>query len=193
MRVQVPGASTLPGVGYSANHPVEALYDPGPLKKATRDIAQGMIDLAHEEVVKRTPIADKPSGHSMTKFVLRRGGRKPGTLRKKWKKGKVFETLSPQGNVRYVAEESNDDEVWKFVEYDTSPHEIPLGGAAAGKTLVWLGAGGVTRFAKSVKHPGTTGQHMTRDGLAATDVLWQDRVGRPIMERWAAEQKALLP
>lgn len=50
-----------------------------------------------------------------------------------------------------------------FVEEDTRPHVIRARRARALRFRV----GGLVLFRRSVNHPGTRGQHMLRDGLAA--------------------------
>lgn len=178
-------------MGYTANRTIQSLYPSEPLERAVRRIAEGTGELLHDGAVRRTPVAEVPEGHTMGKFVSRRKGRKPGTLKRAWRTGPVGQTVTPSGVARFIVEEFNDDEVWPHVEYDTRPHTIPTGGAAAGKTLVWLAPGGITRMARSVRHPGTTGVHMTREAIAEAEVTWERRVGEPELDRWAREMEAL--
>lgn len=196
-------------MGYTFNAPVEALYGTKPLESAFERIAFGMSDLLHHEIVRRTPVAKPPPGVGLLTFSASRG-RAPGTLRAAWRRGDPQYLSSPTGNPRVRVDEINDDPQWAHVEYPTRPHIIkprldrrPASVLATGKprlpgtderaSLAWVGAGGRTFFAREVHHPGTSGVHMTRDGLAATDVLWVEHVGVPEMERWAREQEGLVP
>jgi hypothetical protein len=191
-------------MGYTANAEIQDLFDTKPLIEATRRIAKGTADLLHDEVVRRTPIAKPPPGMGGTSFAASRG-RTPGALRRAWRTGDVVPTMAPTGGLRQVVEEFNDDEVFDLVEYDTRPHIIrprkdraPASVLASGRprlpgsdpraSLAWPGAGGRTIFAREVHHPGTTGVHFARDGIAAANAEWAERVGRPEMERWAKEQ-----
>lgn len=193
-------------VGYSANMPIQGLYRVERLERACREITEGMRDLLHKEVVKRTPVALAPEGMSSRLFGTKRG-RLPGTLVKNWRSGPVLEGASGTGIKRFSANEMNDDPVFEFVEWSTKPHWIrprkDRGAAsvlATGKarksgrdpaaSLAWMGPGGRLVFAREVFHPGTQGVHMTRDGLAATAVKWPKEVGMPGLVKWARAESA---
>lgn len=195
-------------MGYSANAPVQALYDEAPLVSACDRMADRMIDDLEREVRHRTPVAHPPPGVSRTQFAGARG-RMPGTLKASWERTDVDRTVAPGGTPRFEGEAFTRDPIGPLVEHPTRPHLIRprvdrapasvtatgrprRGGADPQAALRYVNAHGRVVYAREVHHPGTEGTHMMRDSIMEVEATWEARIGAEEMRRWAREQAELV-
>jgi hypothetical protein len=177
------------------------LFDPALASSTTRRMADRGTDAMMEHAVEATPVNQRifsaevePSLHGVP------GGRRPGTLRSRWERlGPVLRDVA-RGQPAYTGRFHNWDPIAIFVEHDTRPHEIRPRADRAAASVVATGKprktgdaarlrfrlwpGGQIVYAAVVKHPGTTGQHMT---LKAAGAVERDfgAVMEPELVRWA--------
>jgi hypothetical protein len=139
-------------------------------------------------------------------------GRKPGTLRSRWRLRDDLEPGMKRGYPSLTAYYENWDPVAPFVENDTRPHIIrPRLDRAPATTIATrkprrMGddpqarlrfvIGGRVVYAREVKHPGTTGHHMVLKASARATVEFEHLM-LPAARRWARKAqehaKAHLP
>lgn len=195
-------------MAYSANVPLQALFDPRPLERSLDRLTADVGELIEEEVRQRTPVATPPPGVSRSRFSGMRG-RTPGTLRESWEVGDVERRRTRTGETGRAIEVFTEDPIAPHVEWPTRPHVIRPSAARRAASVVetrrprragsdpraalrWIDQNGRVRFAPEVHHPGTQGSHMMRDALAEVDGTWVARVGDAEVARWAREQAELV-
>lgn len=173
-------------MGYTAEHDLQDLFQADPARRAARRMTERTGEEITSDARRRSPVAAPPVG------AVRRGevgdwlasrGRAPGTLKESWRTGDVDQT----GPETWAVESYTEDPVAPHVEWDTMPHRITVRNAL--RLRFWDAVG--IRFAQSVFHPGTSGQHMMRDSLAEADVSFR-RIGEEEVGRWARDQERLV-
>jgi hypothetical protein len=191
-------------VGYTANVPLDALFDKGPMVKTVTRITGRVGDLLTDTVKRKTPVADLPPG-----VTPEMRGRVPGTLKESWYTSDVERIPSRTGGEARAVESLTDDPVAPHVEYPTRPHLIrprldraPASVTATGKprrmggdpqaALRFINAFGQVVYAHEIWHPGTQGTHMMRDALAEIEGTWVTEVGDREVAAWAREQAELV-
>lgn len=130
---------TSPGLQQFANR---LRAGQGDVARQASRAAQAQAELAAFEVRARTPVSAGGTGHRHlrdTVYAVRESG---------WFLTWAVEIRGPHA---------------PFVEEDTAPHLIRPRRA---KVLRFV-SGGRVIFARQVRHPGTRGRHMLRDGVAA--------------------------
>lgn len=167
------------------------LYQPELAERAVFEMVDDGVHAMMGYAVEATPVNENPFSSP---------GRAPGTLRKRWRLRPDLIPGSRRGSPSLTAEFENWDPIAPFVENDTRPHIIrprldrAPASVIATKTprrmgddpqaaLTWLTVGGRRVFAREVKHPGTTGAHMTLKAAARMDVEFRHVLG-PALERW---------
>lgn len=168
------------------------LFNPGIAEQAARRMAtEGRV---HTMGYARdaTPVNENPFSSP---------GRKPGTARASWRLRGPVRRHSMRGYPAYTGEYENTDPIAPFIENDTRAHLIkprldraPASTIATKKprrmgedpqaALTWLTIGGRRVFAKVVKHPGTTGHHMTLKASARAE-LEMGVICQPALDWWA--------
>lgn len=184
-------------MGYEQEGSLADLFPEDFVDDVARETTRRVGAELHRRVVERTPIAEVPpvygtDDQSFADFTADRGGRVPGTARRSWRTTEA--AVDPQtGN--WSITEYTDDEVMPYIEDDTRPHTIRPkviwkvdAHGRRYRAMLRFPSGGVFRFAHEVHHPGTTGQHMMRDGLAAIEAGWGGIAQRVLEERSARER-----
>lgn len=195
-------------MGYSATADLKDMFDPGPLERSARRIADRAGEALKDGARRRTPVSKAPPGVGQTRFSAQRG-RVPGTMKESWYTTGVDVSVSATGLKRYSKDALTDDPIAPHVEWPTRPHVIrprpdraPASVVETGKPrrlggdplarLRFVNAQGRVVYAAEVNHPGTQGVHMLRDSLAEVDATWVATIGREEVERWAREQARLV-
>ena len=187
-------------MGYTGER-LRPLFDPSLASSASRRMADRGTDAMMEHAVEATPVNQRifsaevePSLHGVP------GGRRPGTLRSRWERTGPITRDIARGQPAYTGRFHNWDPIAPFVENDTRPHDIrpradrapasvvatgqPRKTGAAARLRFRLWPGGQVVYAAVVKHPGTTGQHMTLKAAARTEAE-MGALMKPELERWA--------
>lgn len=171
---------------------LQPLFDPSLAGEAAYKMAEDGRTATMGYAADATPINTNPFSSP---------GRRPGTLRDAWRKRGPIKRGSQRAYPAYTGEYENPDPIAEFVENDTRPHLIrpslkraPASVIATKKprrmgddpqaALTWLTIGGVRVFARVVKHPGTTGHHMTLKAGARAEVEMH-RICQPALTIWA--------
>lgn len=171
---------------------LEPLYQPHLAEEACFEMVHDGVKATMGFAVEYTPVNTNPFSSP---------GRKPGTLRSRWRLREDLKPGTRRGSPTLTAEYENWDPIAVFVENDTRPHEIrprldraPASVIATGKprrmggdpqaAVTWLTIGGRRVFAHVVKHPGTTGHHMTLKAAARGEVEFPHLM-KPALDRWA--------
>jgi hypothetical protein len=171
-------------VGLELNRPVSSLFDESFAADVAREIVDQVGDRMLERVKDRTPIADLPLAYhgDFATWIEDRGGRKPGTLRERWRRTGV-QGQSGSGLKVVVF---NPDPVTVMVEHNTRPHLIRAhlrtradGGTYQG--LLRYPQGASFHFAVETHHPGTQGQHFLRNTLAEIEAVWPE-IGTRVLD-----------
>lgn len=147
-------------MGYEGGE-LHHLFKPELADAACHDMAVDGGKWLHRRVRELTPVHEEfGGGAGRWAAVNRERGRAPGTLKRSW-------YLDPLGVKRRVtpfgptfsAKVATDDPIAPFVEDDTRPHIIrPKRPGGMLRFRVW--PSGIAVYARFVRHPGTTGQHM---------------------------------
>lgn len=171
-------------MGFERDRSFASLYD----ESFAHDVAYEIVDAVGDDLLRNvkhhTPTADLPAAYhgDYAAWIEDRGGRKPGTLRERWRRTKV------QGGAGYGLKVVvfNPDPVARLVEWNTRPHLIKAkmrtrddGGTYQG--LLRYPNGPVFKYNVEVWHPGTQGQHMMRNSLAEIEATWS-RTGERILD-----------
>jgi hypothetical protein len=168
------------------------LYVPSLASDAAREMAEDGREATMGYAAEFTPVNTNPFSSP---------GRAPGTLKAAWRKRGPITRGVRRAHPAYTGEYENPDPIAPFVENDTRAHLIrprldraPASVVATKKprrmgddpqaALTWLTIGGVRVFARVVKHPGTTGQHMTLRAAARAEVEMR-RICQPALSAWA--------
>ena len=137
-------------------------------KKVAGPIAKAVGESIKEDAAERTPTAEMPLAYffegGSVRWIRDRKGRRPGTLKAKWEVGEP--ELSAEGA---EVEIRNTDPIAIYVEEDTSPHLI----VAKRARFLRFPMGTTFMYRRAVNHPGTQGQHMLRDAMAAGEADWR--------------------
>jgi hypothetical protein len=177
-------------MGYSGGV-LAPLYQPELVEVAMFDMVHDGVRATMQFAVEYTPINENPFSSP---------GRKPGSLADAWRLRPDLIPGTRRGNKTLTAEYENPDPIAPFVENDTRPHLIkprldrrPASVVATKRprrmgddpqaALTWLTIGGVRVFARVVKHPGTTGHHMTTRAAARAEAEFPHLM-RPALEKW---------
>lgn len=162
------------------------LFEPDLAEDAMRDMADDGADWLLREVVALTPVHEEfGGGAGRWVSANRERGRRPGTLKRSWYRVPgVIRARRGTGNV-FQAWVVTDDPIAPFVEDDTRPHTIVPRRAKALRFRAW--PSGQVIYAKLVRHPGTTGQHMMLRAREAAHVQFA-LICEPRLQRWAVEQ-----
>lgn len=171
-------------MGLTLDRSFGSLYDESFVSDVAREIVDQVGDRLLDRVKDRTPTADLPMAYhgDYAAWIEDRGGRKPGTLRERWRRTEV--QGSDGAGLKVVV--FNPDPVAVMVENTTRPHLIraKLRTRAAGGTyqgLLRYPMGPVFRYNVEVWHPGTQGVHMLRDTLAEMEVVWTE-IGDEVLD-----------
>lgn len=149
------------------------LFRAGPTERAAHDFAEILGDTWKSWTVKNTPI-------------------EMGTLRRSWYT--TPPVLSRRTHPTWTGHIRTEVDYAKHVEHGTgifgpqgSPYTIKP--KKPGGTLTWIDKKtGERVFAKSVRHPGSPGQHMLAIGAAMGDHTGEAACA-PRMRQWAIEQE----
>lgn len=186
-------AATNRGHGDEVHH----LFEPDLVAETMLDMAAAGGDALLKYAKEFTPISENPFSQP---------GRKPGTLRERWRK---VEDLFPgiyRGSPSLTVRIENWDPIAPFVENDTRPHIIkPRADRAPASVIAtkkprrmgddpqaslafraW--PSGVMIFARIVKHPGTTGHHMTLKAAGRVEAAFGHLMD-PAVNKWAKRQE----
>lgn len=168
-------------MGLKRNRTFASLYD----ERFVRDVATDIVDHVGDDLLQgvkfRTPRAQLPQAYKgdIAAWIEDRGGRKPGTLRERWRRTKV--QGSAGSGLKVVV--FNPDPVAALVEWNTRPHLIRAklrtrddGGRYQG--LLRYPQGPTFHYNVEVWHPGTQGQHMMRNTLAEIEATWDEKALR---------------
>lgn len=178
-------------MGYSGGT-LAPLYEPDLVHNAMFEMVHDGVHAMMGYAVEATPINENPFSSP---------GRKPGTLRGRWRLRPDVIPGTRRGYPTLTAEFENWDPIAPFVENDTRAHEIrPRADRAAASViatknprrmgndpqaaLTWLTIGGRRVFARVVKHPGTTGAHMTTKAAVRAEIEFTHLL-HSALERWA--------
>jgi len=134
-----------------------------------------------ELVKQNTPIAPPPHPQEAAHWAKHRHGRKRGHARDSWAQKPVVKVAD-----EYVTGVESHDEVVRYLEWGTQPHEIrPKPGTR--RLKFW--SRGAWHFPVVVDHPGTHGQAMTR--ISANKLEHEITMGLfdPILLRWKYESE----
>lgn len=175
-------------MGLDLNRSFASLYD----ESFAHDVAHEIVDKVGDDLLDgvkfRTPRAQLPQAYrgDIAAWIEDRGGRKPGTLRERWRRTGVLGTAG--AGLKVVV--FNPDPVARLVEWNTRPHLIMAkmrtregGGTYQG--LLRYPMGPVFRYNVEVWHPGTQGQHMMRNSLAEIEATWS-ATGERVLDLFAA-------
>lgn len=170
-------------MGLKLDRSFASLYDESFVHDVAHEIVDRIGDAMLHGAVDRTPTANLPLAYrgDVAAWIEDRGGRKPGTLRERWRRTKV--QGRPGAGLKVVV--FNPDPVARLVEWNTRPHLIraKLRTRDDGSTyqgLLRYPQGPVFRYNVEVWHPGTQGQHMMRNTLAEIEAIWTERAERVI-------------
>lgn len=140
---------------FVADRDLSTMVDLDAVDRACKRITDDAGDRLQANVRRNTPVDASP--------FRDKPDRPRGALRESIERGRVEATV-PDYRVRVFTE----DPVAPHVEWDTRPHTIRA--RRPGGRLHWRDRQtGDHRFAASVEHPGTTGQHMFAAGAARTE------------------------
>lgn len=162
-------------MAFTADRSFASLYDESFAHDVATEIADAVGDAMFDGARDKTPQANLPLAYKgdLASWIEDRGGRKPGTLRQRWRRTGVQGT--PGSGLKVTV--WNPDPVARLVEWNTRPHAIRAkqrvradGGTYQG--LLRYPQGPVFRYNVEVWHPGTQGQHMMRNTLAEIEVKW---------------------
>lgn len=174
-------------MGLELDRPVASLYDESFALDAAREIVDRVGDRMLDRVKDRTPTADLPTAYhgDFASWIEDRGGRKPGTLRERWRRTGV--QGQPGSGLKIVV--FNPDPVTKMVEHSTRPHMIRAKQRARDDGSTYQGLlrypkGPVFHYNVEVWHPGTQGQHMMRNTMAEIAVVWRE-IGTQVIDLYA--------
>ena len=170
-------------MGLKLNSSFASLYD----ESFAHDVAREIVDAVGDDLLRgvkfRTPTAQLPQAYKgdIAAWIEDRGGRKPGTLRERWRRTGVQGT--PGSGLKVVV--FNPDPVAVMVEHTTRPHLIraKMRTREDGSTrqgLLRYPQGPVFHYNVEIWHPGTQGQHMLRNALAEIEVKWEEKALRII-------------
>lgn len=149
------------------------LYDPGLVPRALRE-------MAHDGGEAYKSYAEDATPHNYNPFSSPE--REPGTLAKRWVASRPHKDVA-RGQPALTVDVWNWDPIAGFVENDTRPHEIRP--KLAGGVLVFrLWPWGTLVHAKVVKHPGTTGWHMTLKAANRVAIHFEALM-EPALIRWS--------
>lgn len=143
-----------------------------PNDRAMRNMVRVGVTYASEIAAERTPEAT-------------------GDLKRAWKTGRAFRTMSFMGYA-WQASWENDLDYAEFVNYGTGLYgpehrKYLIVPKKPGGTLHWVDrVTGEDVFAKHVLHPGSPGHHMLEISANALEATWQ-RLVRPVLRNWARE------
>lgn len=164
-------------MGYTQDRSFASLYDESYVEEVSREIVDQVGNRMLDRVKDRTPSADLPLAYhgDYASWIEDRGGRKPGTLRERWRRTGVQGSVG--AGLKVVV--FNPDPVAIMVEENTRPHLIRAKQRIREDGSVYQGLlrypqGPVFHYGVEVWHPGTQGQHMMRDTLAEIEVVWVD-------------------
>lgn len=151
------------------------LFDPGPTRRAARELADLGGDTLHEFVVRNTPIDS-------------------GNLRSSWARVPTLPGVRGT-NPTYESRVVTEVEYAPYVEHGTGLYgpehrKYLIEPRHPGGMLRWM-SGGQEHFARRVWHPGSPGAHMMAAALAKTEVEWANRTGS-VMERWKRATEGLV-
>lgn len=173
-------------MSYSGAKLAEAIR-PELAEHAVREMADDVGDFVHERVVEFSPVYEEfGGGGNRWISVNRERGREPGRLKRSWYRLPLVRIRSG-ADPAWRAEEATDDEVAPWVEEDTRPHIIRPK-RAGGWLRFRLRGSGRAVYARMVRHPGTTGQHMLRRALDAAEGSFHV-VAAPAAEAWVLRQE----
>lgn len=120
-----------------------------------------------------------------------------GHLKESWKAKPVLIVVDELGRTVYESGTETGVDYAPYVEWGTG-----LWGPKHAKYLIepknpdgwlhWIGADGVSVFARRVWHPGSPGAHMVAIAVAATEAEIHELV-EPILQGWAREQELSNP
>lgn len=160
-------------------------------KRFVDDVGNAIVDQVGDRMLDRvkdrTPVADLPTAYKgdLAAFIEDRGGRRPGTLRDRWKRTPVQGSSGSGLKVTVF----NPDPVAEHVEHETRPHLIRAhmraGPHGAYQGSLRFPQGPVFRYAVEVWHPGTQGVHMMRDTEAEIEASWE-KDGERVLEHYEA-------
>lgn len=174
-------------MGYDQNRSFASLYDESYAHDVAYEIADQVGQRMLERAQDRTPTADLPLAYhgDYASWIEDRGGRKPGTLRERWRRTPV--QGSSGSGLKVVV--FNPDPVARLVEWNTRPHMIRAKLRTRDDGSVYQGLlrypkGPVFHYNVEVWHPGTQGQHMMRDTLAEIEVTWP-LIGERVIDLYA--------
>lgn len=162
-------------MGLELDRSFASLYDESFVGDVAREIVDQVGTRMLERVKDRTPVADLPAAYhgAYASWIEDRSGRKPGTLRERWRRTPV--QGSSGGGWKVVV--FNPDPITIMVEQSTRPHLIRahMRTREDGSTyqgLLRYPNGPVFHYNVEVWHPGTQGQHMMRNTLAEIEATW---------------------
>jgi hypothetical protein len=133
------------------------------------ETARRVAEELEERVAERTPVAEIPEAYSGSygSWIGDRKGRRPGTMKRSWRRTPPRVRPGPSVSVTVY----NEDDRAQFVEWDTRPHIIRARNRGG---LLRFPMGSNFLYRRQVSHPGTEGVHMMRDSLAEMEIRWAE-------------------
>jgi hypothetical protein len=182
-------------MGYEGGR-LEPLFTPELVDRTLREMAKDGQDALYRYAQEFTPVNENPFSSP---------GRKPGTLRSRWRKLELEHTVA-RAAPALTGRVENTDPIAPFVENDTRPHIIrprldraPASVIATRRprrlgddpqaSLRFVTIGGMVIYARVVHHPGTTGHHMMLKALTRVEVEFSGLM-LPALIRWKIRQLA---
>lgn len=166
---------------------LEPLFTPELAEAACHDMAADGGVFLHRRVAELSPVHEEfGGGGGRWAAVNRERGRAPGTLKRSWYLDPlgVRRRATPFG-ATYSARVATDDPVAPYVEDDTRPHIIRPKNAKMLRFRLW--PSGIPVYARFVRHPGTTGQHMMLRAQQQARAEFRGITGGRL-RRWAVDQ-----
>jgi hypothetical protein len=168
-------------VGYDGGE-LRYLFEPELAQGAVHDIADKGGDFLLRRVIDNTPVSYHGIALAHQGFGPGRE-RAPGTLKRSWRRRLGVRREFRRGSVAMVSEVYTNDPIAPFVENDTRPHVIrPKNPNGFLRFRVW--PTGELVFARMVRHPGTTGQHMMLAATNAASIEFHHIARGPVQD-WA--------
>jgi len=156
---------------------IAPLFTPSLASECALEMAEAGGDALLDYAIEATPVNYNPFSSP---------DRLPGTLKSRWRKT-MPEFRVVRGSPAYEVRAENHDPIAPFVENDTRPHVIrPKNPGGALSFRLWPTGERVT--VGGVKHPGTTGWHMTLKATNRLEVEFETVMDPPVT-RWAKRQE----
>lgn len=174
-------------MGLELDRSFASLYNESFVHDVGYEIADQVGERMLDRIKDRTPTADLPAAYhgDYASWIEDRGGRKPGTLRERWRRTGVLG--QPGSGLKVVV--FNPDPVAIMVEHETRPHLIRAKQRIREDGSTYQGQlrypqGPVFHYNVEVFHPGTQGVHMARDTMAEIAVVWTE-IGERVLDLYA--------